>query len=204
MTTMATEKPAHTEPVGFNDVNVGDTLAFYTKDNGFGGTGNSIRREGVVTSKTDKTITLHVVGSNPFIDNVWRNGKGRDLGRNARIRRDEWNNRVGGRVAKGETTPSAHVVERDRGTVVWALWVYDVDTAEQIKRYGDDTFDRLIANFDRRNDFEVIAAITRSFSGGARGAFSGWALDDEPICKRKSDAMRYLREAVTNFIKAKG
>jgi hypothetical protein len=45
-------------PVAFDQVQVGDRLTFLTTDTGYGGSDDLIVREGVVTSKTDKTVIV--------------------------------------------------------------------------------------------------------------------------------------------------
>lgn len=90
------------ERIDFDNVSVGDELVFATADNGFTGSGNFVDRSGIVTGKTDRTVTLRVVGNNPFADQVFRNGKARGLGRTARLRRTDWGRRAVRLARKGE------------------------------------------------------------------------------------------------------
>lgn len=82
MTVMTTEKPA-AEPVDFSGVQIGDTLTFLTADNGYGGTGGYVSGSGTVTSKTDKSISVHT-----------------GTGRNARLLRRDWSSRSVRRVVR--------------------------------------------------------------------------------------------------------
>lgn len=121
MTVMATEKRIP-EPVDFKDLNVGDTVTFLTADNGFTGSGQFVNREGIVISKTDKSITVRVVGSNPLMDG-WKN-------RSANLRQADWSRRCVRLVAKADNLPfdAEHVVYADFGHTVEALWTADPRT----------------------------------------------------------------------------
>ncbi|WP_160051183.1 hypothetical protein [Nocardiopsis sp. FR26] len=91
------------EPVNFEDVQIGDTLTFCNRDNGFGGSGNRINRTGVVTGKTEKTVTVKVTGHNPLAVGVFTlnsRGHGKEVtyGATARLRASTWNDRQVRRV----------------------------------------------------------------------------------------------------------
>lgn len=92
MTVMTTEKPA-TEHVDFGKVQIGDVLTFLTADNGYGGSGGSVSRTGVVTGKTDKTVTLRVTAG--------RVTGSRSMEQNtARLLRRDWSARSPRRVSQ--------------------------------------------------------------------------------------------------------
>lgn len=42
--------------VAFDQIQIGDTVTFLTADNGYGGRDDLIKREGVVTKKTDNAV----------------------------------------------------------------------------------------------------------------------------------------------------
>lgn len=73
----------------FDQVEVGDKLTFQTRDNGFGGSGGFIDRDGVVFRKTDKVVDLTVDGG----IGVFKNGKNRIEGGTARLRKADWYDR---------------------------------------------------------------------------------------------------------------
>lgn len=197
MTVTPTERHTTSEPVGFADVNVGDTLTFFTRDNGYGGTGNSVRREGVVTSKTAKSVTLRVVGENPFRENVFRNGKGHELGRTARIRRNDWGSRIGGRTANVEKLPydAEHAIYADHGHSVDAMWT---PSPEQAKDPNG------INILDRANEcVEMIATIERRYKADGYNE-SGWFIRPagygwDYAGANKREAMKALRAAVADY-----
>jgi len=93
-------KPGDYEPVAFQDVHEGDTLSFSRRDNGFGGSGDTLRLTGTVIKATDKTVTVEITGHNPLAENVFVGGKSRRLGRTARLRRANWHERDVHRIAK--------------------------------------------------------------------------------------------------------
>lgn len=88
---IATRAP---EFVGFADVNIGDTLTFSTRDNGFGGSGGRVERTGAVTGTTDRTITVKVIGYNP-------------LAPTARLRAADWSDRNVRRLMEARRRPHA-------------------------------------------------------------------------------------------------
>ena len=82
------------EPVNFADVQIGDTLTFATRDNGFGGSGGYIDRTGVVNGITDKSVTVSGVSTLRFP--TWP----REATGTARLRKTDWYDRCVRRVAK--------------------------------------------------------------------------------------------------------
>lgn len=98
------ESEQQAEPIGFGDVNIGDRLVFATRDNGFGGTGDLIDRTGVVTSATEKTVTVEL--DNPTPIRAFEGGKARTYGLTARLRAAHWYGRSVRRLAKAVATPT--------------------------------------------------------------------------------------------------
>lgn len=92
------------EAVGFGDVSIGDRLVFATRDNGFGGGGNLIDRTGVVTSATEKTVTVKV--DNPTPVRAFERGKTRTHGLTARLRAGDWYGRSVRRLEKAAAAPA--------------------------------------------------------------------------------------------------
>ena len=78
----ATRKPG--QDLAFTDVKVGDHITFLTRDNGFGGSGGQIKRDGTVKSVTDKTVTVEGVRMLRWSNN-WTG--------TARLRRADWYDR---------------------------------------------------------------------------------------------------------------
>lgn len=170
---------ASTEPVDFAEVAVGDELTFTTRDNGFGGTGGSITRAGVVTACTAKSITVRITGNNPFIDPVFAldsRGRGRHktLGLTARLRAADWYDRNVRRTKQADRVPydAAHVHVIDEGHTMTAVWISDPVKARDPRA----TFDAPLS-YENRDDYETIAEAKRFYkTDGA--AFSGWIVRD--------------------------
>lgn len=75
------------EPVDFSNVREGDAVTFNRRDNGFGGSGDIVRRTGTVTKVTDKTVTVECL-------DLW--------GKTGVLRRANWNERCVYRVRTAE------------------------------------------------------------------------------------------------------
>lgn len=79
------EQEATITPVAFEDVAVGDTLTFQTRDNGFSGSGGFVQRTGKVTQVTERSVTVACGHSLNYVP-------GSSTG-NARLRRADWYDR---------------------------------------------------------------------------------------------------------------
>ncbi|MEW9530635.1 hypothetical protein [Microbispora sp. NPDC049125] len=94
-----------------------------------------------------------------------------------------------------------HVIYRDFGHTVNALWTADPVLAEQLRNGDDDTFNRAILN--PRNEIEVVGRISRCYK--SEGAlYSGWVISsgdgrEHPVSTRKPDAMAVLRQTVADY-----
>ena len=104
MTTQTNNREQHPEPIGFYDVSIGNRLVFATRDTGFGGTGDLIDRTGVVTSATEKTVTVKL--DNPTPIRAFKQGKTRAYGLTARLRAADWYSRSVRRIEKGAAEPA--------------------------------------------------------------------------------------------------
>jgi hypothetical protein len=82
-----------TDYYDFAQAAIGDEIRFLTRDNGFGGTGESIERTGTITAKTDVSITVYVGGGEWVFRAVGNHGKTSLRGATARIRRADWSGR---------------------------------------------------------------------------------------------------------------
>lgn len=96
---------------------------------------------------------------------------------------------------------AAHVIYRNFGHNVTAVWVADPDIAHQLKTGDDAQFDRLYLNPDL--GLEVVGSIRRVRKSDGY-THSGWLLDTsdthgDPLGTRKPEALAHLREAVANY-----
>ncbi len=201
MTENKTKLPGDYEPVAFQDVHEGDTLSFSRRDNGFGGSGDTLRLTGTVTKATDKTVTVEITGHNPLAEDVFVGGKSRKLGRTARLRRVNWNERDVHRIAKATRRPynAENVQYVDDGLIVTAVWCSDPSIGPKT------ALDNILRSFAEEVPYEVvqIAEATRHFK--REGAdFSGWIISrgndysTEPIAQKR-DAIKELRGWVEGY-----
>lgn len=90
-----------------------------------------------------------------------------------------------------------HVIYRDLGLDVIAVWTDNSDVAHQLKTGDRDTFERLC--LDRTIDVEVIGSIQRIRKSDGY-THTGWLLDgSHPFGTRKPEAISQLREAVADY-----
>jgi hypothetical protein len=146
------------KPVDFCDVHAGDAVSFSRRDNGFDGSGDILRRTGVVIKVTDKTVTVECSDS-------W--------GRTGVLRRANWHERSVNRVRTADRRPyraeSVQVV--DMGHTVWALYIPDPEQAKDPRHVAENILDR-----SKYDDVEMIASMTRQYKRDG-GAVSGWIVD---------------------------
>lgn len=183
------------EPVGFGDVGLGDRLVFATRDNGFGGTGDLIDRTGVVTSTTEKTVTVEL--DNPAPIRAFEGGKARTYGLTARLRAADWYGRSVRRLEKAQRRPyraeSVQII--DGGWNVTALYIPDPEQALDPAHVLENILD-----YSKYENVEVVAEATKlTKKDGAD--FPGWivrsGLEHTDPLENKVVAMQHVRDAVT-------
>jgi hypothetical protein len=187
-------------PVDFADIAEGDTLLFTTRDNGFGGSGDFIERTGTVTKVTAKTVTVKVVGSNPFAENVFSGGKSRELGRTAVLRLADWYGRSVRRLVTDEPRRREFTEENiqyvhERGQVT-AVFIADPKLARDPKAALDAWMNSGLVD-DAGVQPVAEATLFRQTEGAS---FSGWVvrrgLEYADQVPNKAEAMEQLRLAV--------
>lgn len=177
-------------PIDFDALNPGDRVAFATRDNGFGGSGDWIDRTGTVTGKTDKTVTVQV--HDPVRQEVFERGKARTYGLTARLTRRTWTDRRVRLLEALDTVPrdAEHVVHLEL-TNDWIVAVY---TSDPNLSGRPDALRK--AYYDNDPRVEELAQATR-YRLSRGHSFPGWVITGQ--ADQMTDPIARKPEAFMNL-----
>jgi 5'(3')-deoxyribonucleotidase len=95
-----------------------------------------------------------------------------------------------------------HVIYRDSGHMVHALWAANPEHARQLA--DPTTPEEVINRLWFRDDVEIVATATRHYKRDGAG-FSGWVIecmgDPTDSIRTKREAVKQLRMAVADYFK---